>query len=230
MQFGLMLKKMEQMAKAMGEGELAQEYENWYQSQRELVNTKAWDGAWFRRAIMDSGEYVGKKDSQEAKIWLNTQSWAVLSGMGDREKCLEAMDSVHRILDTPMGIKKIHPPIVNFPDPKEPLTNYNPGTGENGSVFCHANTWAIIAECMLGHGDQAYSYYRKLIPAVAMKTGRGMAVQGRAVCVCFQYLWPGQSALWPGQRILAHRHRRLDVCGRDPVYSGNPPFHGGTHH
>ncbi len=169
MQFGLMLKKMEQMAKAMGEGELAQEYENWYQSQRELVNTKAWDGAWFRRAIMDSGEYVGKKDSQEAKIWLNTQSWAVLSGMGDREKCLEAMDSVHRILDTPMGIKKIHPPIVNFPDPKEPLTNYNPGTGENGSVFCHANTWAIIAECMLGHGDQAYSYYRKLIPAVAMK-------------------------------------------------------------
>ena len=49
------------------------------------------------------------------------------------------------------------------------MTNYNPGTGENGSVFCHANTWAIIAECMLGHGDQAYSYYRKLIPAVAMK-------------------------------------------------------------
>ena len=107
MQFGLMLKKMEQMAKAMGEGELAQEYENWYQSQRELVNIKAWDGAWFRRAIMDSGEYVGKKDSQEAKIWLNTQSWSVISGLGDRDKQIRAMDSVKKYLDTELGIRKI---------------------------------------------------------------------------------------------------------------------------
>ena len=68
-----------------------------------------------------------------------------------------------------MGIKKIDPPIVNFPTPQDPLTNYNPGTGENGSVFCHANTWAIIAECMLGHGDRAYEYYHQLIPAVAME-------------------------------------------------------------
>lgn len=79
------------------------------------------------------------------------------------------MDSVYELLNTPLGIKKIDPPIVNFPDPKDPLTNYNPGTGENGSVFCHANTWAVIAECMLGHGDRAYEYYRKLIPAVAME-------------------------------------------------------------
>ena len=49
------------------------------------------------------------------------------------------------------------------------MTNYNPGTGENGAVFCHANTWAIIAECILGRGDNAYKYYRQLLPNIAME-------------------------------------------------------------
>jgi cellobiose phosphorylase len=79
------------------------------------------------------------------------------------------MDSVKEMLDTELGIKKIHPSIVDYPSKQDPLTNYNPGTGENGAVFCHANTWAIIAECMLGRGDNAYKYYRQLIPNVAME-------------------------------------------------------------
>lgn len=170
MQYGFMLQKMEVIATAMGEETIAREYRMDYEEQKKLVNEKAWDGKWFRRAIMDNGEYLGRADAKEAKIWLNAQTWSVLSGMGDRKKCEQAMESVYTYLNTPMGIKKIDPPIVNFPDPKEPLTNYNPGTGENGSVFCHANTWAVIAECMLGHGDRAFEYYQKLIPSVAMET------------------------------------------------------------
>jgi cellobiose phosphorylase len=49
------------------------------------------------------------------------------------------------------------------------LTNYNKGTGENAAVFCHANTWAIMAECMLGRGDIAWKYFRQLIPNIAME-------------------------------------------------------------
>ncbi len=169
MQLGLVLKKMEELAGYEQDGETVRWCREFYERQKELVNTKGWDGRWFRRAIMDNGEYVGCKESEEARIWLNAQTWAVLSGMGEPEKTEQAMEAVHEILNTPLGIKKIHPPIVNFPSPEEPLTNYNPGTGENGSVFCHANTWAVIAECMLGHGDRAYEYYHQLIPAVAME-------------------------------------------------------------
>ena len=169
MQLGVMLQKLEELAERMEDTVTVKRCKEVYEAQKRLVNTKGWDGEWYRRAIMDSGEYVGKADSPEAKIWLNTQTWAVLSGMGEKDKVQTAMESVHRILNTPMGIKKIDPPIVNFPTPEDPLTNYNPGTGENGSVFCHANTWAIIAECMLGHGDRAYEYYHQLIPAVAME-------------------------------------------------------------
>ena len=169
MQLGVMLEKMQKLAALMDEEEYGDWCRQFYESQKELVNTKGWDGKWFRRAIMDNGEYVGCENSEEARIWLNAQTWSVLSGMGDAEKSAMAMESVHEILNTPLGIKKIHPPIVNFPTPQEPLTNYNPGTGENGSVFCHANTWAVISECMLGHGNRAYEYYRQLIPSVAME-------------------------------------------------------------
>ncbi len=170
MQLGTMLLKLADLAKLMEDHESVKAYEAFYKEQKELINTLAWDGKWYRRAVMDNGEYLGTQNNPEGKIWLNTQTWSILSAMGDKEKSLVAMESVNEFLNTPLGIKKIHPPIVSFPRPNEPLTNYNPGTGENGSVFCHANTWAIIAECMLGHGDRAYEYYHKLIPSIAMET------------------------------------------------------------
>ena len=75
--------------------------------------------------------------------------------------------SVYKLLNTPMGIKKIDPSIEGYPSKEDPLTNYSKGCGENGAVFCHANTWAIIAECMLGNGNRAYQYYKQLLPMEA---------------------------------------------------------------
>ncbi|MFD2414604.1 GH36-type glycosyl hydrolase domain-containing protein [Paenibacillus rhizoplanae] len=169
MQFGTVLLRMKDLAAASGYPEHAADYDRLYGEQKRLVNTLGWDGQWFRRAVMDDGRYLGTAEHEEAQIWLNAQTWATLSGMAESDKGLKAMDSVRDILDTELGIKKLHPSITTFPDPADPLTNYNKGTGENGAVFCHANTWAIIAECMLGRGDQAYKYYRQLIPNIAME-------------------------------------------------------------
>lgn len=168
MQLGTVLLRMIDLAAAAGHPEDAARYGEMYERQRELVNSIGWDGRWFRRAIMDDGRFLGSDEHDEAKIWLNAQTWATISGMADGDKGLQAMDSVREMLDTELGIKKIHPSITTFPDPADPLTNYNKGTGENGAVFCHANTWAIIAECLLGRGDLAYKYYRQLLPNVAM--------------------------------------------------------------
>ena len=152
-------------------GEDKQKYLDIYEEQKKLINTTAWDGEWFRRCITDDGTFIGTKTEPQAKIWLNTQSWAVISGTGDREKQLRAMDSVKEYLDTPLGIKKIDPAMeTDYPSKEVNLTMYNKGCGENGSVFCHANTWAIIAECMLGRADRAYKYYRQLLPMIAQKT------------------------------------------------------------
>lgn len=99
MQLGVMLQKLEGLAERMEDTVTVKRCKEVYEVQKRLVNTKGWDGEWYRRAIMDSGEYVGKADSPEAKIWLNTQTWAVLSGMGDKAKVKTAMESVHRILN-----------------------------------------------------------------------------------------------------------------------------------
>lgn len=162
MQFGTVLLKMAEIAKLVGED--GSKYLEIYNIQKELVNSKAWDGEWFRRCITDDGKFIGSAKEPMAKIWLNTQTWSIISGMGDHDKSVMAMDSVKKYLDTDLGIKKIHPSMVDYPSAEDPLTYYNTGCGENGSVFCHANTWAIIAECMLGRPEYAYKYYKQLLP------------------------------------------------------------------
>ncbi len=164
MQFGTVLKMIAEIAELKGEN--GQKYLDIYESQKKLVNGIAWDGKWYRRCITDEGRFIGSGKEPQAKIWLNTQSWAVISGMGENGR--EAMDSVKEMLDTPLGIKKIHPAMTtDYPTKDGNLTMYNKGCGENGSVFCHANTWAIIAECILGNAERAYKYYHQLLPMIA---------------------------------------------------------------
>lgn len=165
MQFGTVLPMIAEMARLKGEDD--KKFMDIFEAQKKLVNTVAWDGEWFRRCITDNGTFIGSKDEPQAKIWLNAQSWAVISKMGDADKQVMAMDSVKKYLDTDLGVKKIHPSMADYPSKEDPLTYYNKGCGENGSVFCHANTWAIIAECMLKRPENAYKYYHQLLPMVA---------------------------------------------------------------
>lgn len=164
MQFGTVLRQIAELAELKGEDK--QKYLDIYEEQKKLVNEIAWDGEWYRRCITDNGTFIGSKAEPQAKIWLNTQSWAVISGMGDNGEV--AMDSVKKHLDTELGVKKIHPSMTtDYPTKDANLTMYNKGCGENGSVFCHANTWAIIAECMLKRPENAYKYYHQLLPMIA---------------------------------------------------------------
>ncbi len=168
MQFGTVLRQIAELAELKGEDK--QKYLAIYEEQKKLINSIAWDGEWFRRCITDEGRFIGSASEPQAKIWLNAQSWSVISGMGDKEKQISAMDSVKKYLDTPLGVKKIDPSMTtDYPSKEGALTCYNKGCGENGSVFCHANTWAIIAECILKRPENAYKYYHQLLPMIAQE-------------------------------------------------------------
>ncbi len=163
MQLGTVLKQIAEICELKGEN--PQQYTDIYNEQTKLINSLAWDGSWYRRCITDAGKFIGSASEPQAKIWLNTQTWSVISGMGDNGAI--AMDSVKKMLDTPYGIKKIDPAMTcDYPSKETALTCYNKGCGENGSVFCHANTWAIIAECLLKRPENAYRYYHQLLPMV----------------------------------------------------------------
>ncbi len=154
------------LARAKGlEGEAA-----WAEAQGaeilEAIQKSAWDGDWFLRAISATGGTLGSHRNPEGSIYLNAQSWAVLSGAATPEQAERCMDMVHERLATEHGILLCDPP-HRTPDPhiQLPLLVYPPGHKENAGLFCHSNSWAIVAECRLGNGDRAHEYYRAYLPA-----------------------------------------------------------------
>jgi cellobiose phosphorylase len=128
------------------------------------VNKIAWDGEWYIRAFDDSGNPVGSSRCEEGKIYLNTQSWAVISQIATEERAIQCMNSAKEYLDTQHGLMLLAPAYSKHYPEIGGLTSYVPGLKENGSIWSHANAWAILAECILGRGDQAYEYYKKLAP------------------------------------------------------------------
>ncbi len=130
----------------------------------------AWDGEWFLRGYLDSGRKLGSKESEGSTIFLNTQTWAVLAEAAPRELLLRAMDSVHEHLATEHGAVLNHPAYTEHDAEVGAITTFPPGLKENGGIFCHANTWAVIAEAQLGRGEQAFALYKAFLPAAKNDT------------------------------------------------------------
>jgi cellobiose phosphorylase len=130
------------------------------------IQKHAWDGEWFMRGYRADGFKFGSKDSEEGKIYLNPQAWAVISGAANKEQAGLAMKSVKELLATEFGIALCNPPYTYNADyhiVRSAL--FNPSMKENGAIFTHTQGWAVIAETMLGHGNQAYEYWRAYMPA-----------------------------------------------------------------
>ncbi|MCK5844292.1 MAG: hypothetical protein KAG97_06265, partial [Victivallales bacterium] len=127
-----------------------------------LNSDVCWDGKWFKRLLFKDSE-MGASHNDEARIFLNTQSWAVIAGTLDPEKTRTAMNSVHKMLATEYGIRLFAPPITHMPESDRPFNTNTPGAGENGGIFLHANTWAIIAETLLGNNERAFEYFSSIL-------------------------------------------------------------------
>jgi len=129
------------------------------------LDKHAWDGEWYLRAYRADGLKFGSKENEEASIFLEPQPWAVYSGHVSKERGEKLMDVVRNRLSTDYGLMICDPPVEKT-DPKVIKARlFNKGMKENASVFCHTQGWAIIAETILGRGNQAYEYYREFMPA-----------------------------------------------------------------
>lgn len=133
------------------------------------IETHAWNGEWYIRAIKDNGLHYGDLDSEEGKFWLNPQTWAVYSGHADLERSKKILEYTYKNLFTDYGLMICDPPYVkaDLHVIKAPL--FNKGTKENSGVFCHTQGWAVIAEAMVGNGNRAYEYFKAYMPS-AMNT------------------------------------------------------------
>jgi len=169
MQFHKALSDMSEIANELNNNTDAAKYDNLAKKVNDHINKHAWDGQWYIRAFTDDGEVIGSKSNKEGKIFLNTQSWAVFSKVAPIDRGFQCMNSVREHLVTDYGIKLLNPPYTRYYPELKGISTFPPGLKENGSIFCHSNPWAEIAECILGRGDIAFEYFTKIAPTTKNK-------------------------------------------------------------
>lgn len=127
--------------------------------------SKCWDDDRWIRGIREDGVVVGAKKDPEANMWLNPQSWGVISGFANKDQAEKSLNSVHEILNTPYGVKLLEPPYVKHYFDGALMHIFNPDTKENGGIFSQSQGWIILAESLCGHGNRAFEYFLESSPA-----------------------------------------------------------------
>lgn len=136
--------------------------------QKELedtIQTICWEDDRYIRGIKEDGQVIGSKKDPEANMWLNPQSWAVISGIATKEQAEAALESVHRELNTPYGVRVMAPSYVDHAFEGAMAVLFNPSTKENGGIFSQPQGWIILAEALMGHGNRAFEYFTESSPA-----------------------------------------------------------------
>ncbi len=136
------------------------------QEMEQAIWQAGWDGEWFRRAYDAFGEPLGSHHNDEGQIFIEPQGLCVMAGLGVKDgKAMQALDAVRERLATPHGIVVLNPAFTHYQLRLGEISSYPPGYKENASVFCHSNPWIMIAETVVGRGDQAFDYYKRINPS-----------------------------------------------------------------
>jgi cellobiose phosphorylase len=216
------------------------------------VRHYGWDGNWFVRAYDDFGRKVGSHECEEGKIFVEPQGFCVLAGIGLEDGLAEkALAAVREHLATPHGIVVQQPAYSQYYLHLGEISSYPPGYKENAGIFCHTNPWIMIAETILGHGEQAHDYYTRINPSAReaiseihrcepyvyaqMIAGRDAPTHGEA-----KNSWLSGTAAWNfvaiSQFILGirpeHDGLRVDPCipAAWKGFSVARQFRGGVYH
>ncbi|MGM9485698.1 GH36-type glycosyl hydrolase domain-containing protein [Roseateles sp. NT4] len=141
--------------------------ERWQATADELnaaANRHLWDGDWFARGITDDDVVFGVSADTEGRIYLNPQSWAMLSGAASAEQRIKMLAAIDAQLETPHGVAMFNPPYSGMRDDVGRVTQKHPGSAENGAVYNHAASFYVHALYDAGEADRAFSALRRMIP------------------------------------------------------------------
>jgi cellobiose phosphorylase len=132
----------------------------------DVIKKYGWDGEWFIRAYDYYGHKIGSNDNEEAKIFIESQGWCTMAGIGKEEGlCTKALNAVKERLDSKYGIVLNNPAFTRYYIEYGEISSYPAGYKENAGVFCHNNPWIMIGETVVGNGNRAWDYYKKICPS-----------------------------------------------------------------
>ena len=145
------------------------DYIKYLEESQESLGKKIEEFCWnedrFIRGYTETGEVIGHRDAPEANMWLNPQSWGVISGYASKEQADKALDQVYEQLNTEYGAVLMDPPYHKHAFEGALAVIYNAGAKENSGVFSQSQGWIILAEALRGHGERAFTYFMENAPA-----------------------------------------------------------------
>lgn len=164
-QLVLALRIQKQLAEEKGDATAAEKLAKQLADFSALVEKLCWNEDRYIRGFTEKGEVIGRRTDPEANLWLNPQSWAVISGLADSEKAETILHTVQEGLNTEYGVMLMQPPYHAHAFDGALAVIYNAGVKENAGIFSQSQGWIILAEALCGHGNRAFSYYKANSPA-----------------------------------------------------------------
>ncbi|MDX1701606.1 MAG: glycosyl transferase, partial [Melioribacteraceae bacterium] len=136
---GLFCRASDEMAgiyKYLGNNAESQRYLTYAQNMRNTIIDKGWDGEWFLRAYDSFGRKLGSKENEEGQIFIESQGWCILGGVGIENGFAEkSLNSVRERLATKNGIILQQPPFATYHLHLGEISSYPPGYKENAGIF-----------------------------------------------------------------------------------------------
>ncbi len=215
-----------ELCRQIGKNAEADRAEKFVGDMVEAVKKHGWDGDWYLRAYDYYGRKVGSKENEEGQIFIESQGWCTMAGIGLEDGMVrKALDSVKERLDCEHGIVLNNPAFTKYVVDYGEISSYPAGYKENAGIFCHNNPWVIIGETVLGRGNYAWDYYRKICPSYTeehsalhkvepyvncqMVAGKDAAVPGEG-----KNSWLTGTAAWMWYTISQY------ILGIKPTYDG----------
>ena len=162
----------------------------------DAVKKHGWDGEWYLRAYDYYGNKVGSKENEEGQIFIESQGWCTMAGIGLEEGMVEkALNSVKERLDCEHGIVLNNPPFSKYVVEYGEISSYPAGYKENAGIFAHNNPWVIIGETVLGRGNYAWDYFKKICPSYTEDKSELHKVEPYVYC----QMIAGKDAYKPGE-------------------------------
>jgi cellobiose phosphorylase len=195
-QFVLLGREFAALCRRVGRHDEADQAQRHVDAMVQAVLDHAWDGEWFLRAYDFYGRPVGSAANEEGKIFIESQGFCAMAGIGLAQgKVEQALDSVKAWLDCEFGIVLNQPAFTRYVLEYGEISTYPAGYKENAGIFCHNNPWIMIGETMVGRGERAFAYYRKIAPAYL----EGISELHRTEPYVYAQMIAGPDAARPGE-------------------------------
>lgn len=166
---GYVIKKSFELLRWRKDESVLVKWKNKYDQLKNIIDETCWDGEWYLRAFRDDGSAIGSSKHKQGKIFINAQTWSVISELASKEKGNAALQSVKKYLLTPYGIQIVFPSYTEIEDNTGLISRSVPGKKENGAVFNHASSWFVLASILNGNVDDAFEVYSRMLPINSAK-------------------------------------------------------------